>query len=127
MQWNSIAGKLKTTRVVAPFDGIVANVAAHAGQLAQVGDIACRVISPQQMDVEFRVMETDLSRFAIGTPLQIVPVGDEHTAYDAKVTEVNPIVDEQGTILLRARVTSASPHRLFDGMHVTVLLNTPQS
>lgn len=110
--------ELQTTRVTAPFDGIVANVAAHAGQLAQVGDIACRVISPQQMDVEFRIMEADLSRFGVGTRLQVVPVGDEHAVYEAQVTEVNPIVDEQGTVMLRAHV--ATPHQLFDGMHVTV-------
>ena len=116
--------ELKITRVTAPFDGIVANVTAHAGQLAQVGDIACRVIAPQQMDVEFRIMETDLSRFAVGTRLRVVPVGDEHAVYEAKVTEVNPIVDEQGTVMLRAHV--ATPHQLFDGMHVSVLLNTPQ-
>ena len=116
--------ELKITRVTAPFDGIVANVTAHAGQLAQVGDIACRVIAPQQMDVEFRIMETDLSRFAVGTRLQVVPVGDEHAVYEAKVTEVNPIVDEQGTVMLRAHV--ATPHQLFDGMHVSVTQNTTQ-
>ena len=116
--------ELKITHVVAPFDGIVANVTAHAGQLAQVGDIVCRVISPQQMNVEFRVMEADLSRFTVGTRLQIVPVGDEHAVYEAKVTEVNPIVDEQGTVMLRAHV--ATPHQLFDGMHVSVLLNNTQ-
>ena len=110
--------ELNTTRVTAPFDGIVANVTAHAGQLAQVGDIVCRVISPQQMDVEFRIMEADLSRFAVGTRLQVIPVGDEQAVYNAKVTEVNPIVDEQGTVMLRAHV--ATPHQLFDGMHVTV-------
>ena len=100
------------------------NVTAHAGQLAQVGDIVCRVISPQQMDVEFRIMEADLSRFGIGTRLQVVPVGDEHTVYEAKVTEVNPIVDAQGTVMLRAHVNT--PHQLFDGMHVSVTQNTTQ-
>ena len=116
--------ELKTTRVTAPFDGIVANVTAHAGQLAQTGDVVCRIISQQQMDVEFRVMESDLGRFPIGTAISVVPVADEHAVYDAKVTEVNPVVDEQGTIMLRARV--AAPSSLFDGMHVSVNLKTPQ-
>lgn len=48
--------ELKATRVVAPFDGVVANVTARASQLAQVGETVCRIISPQQMDVEFRVI-----------------------------------------------------------------------
>ena len=116
--------ELRTTRVTAPFDGIVANVTAHAGQLAQTGDVVCRVISPQQMEVEFQVMESDLGRFPIGTDISVVPVADEHTAYDAKVTEINPVVNEQGTVMLRARV--AEPNSLFDGMHVSVNLKTPQ-
>lgn len=116
--------ELNTTRVTAPFDGIVANVKAHAGQLAQTGDVVCRVISPQQMEVEFRVMESDLGRFPIGTAISVVPVADEHALYGAKVTEINPVVDEQGTVMLRARV--ATPNSLFDGMHVSVNLKTPQ-
>lgn len=116
--------ELKTTRVTAPFDGIVANVTAYAGQLAQTGDVVCRIISQQQMDVEFRVMESDLGRFPIGTAISVVPVADEHAVYDAKVTEVNPVVDEQGTIMLRARV--AAPSSLFDGMHVSVNPKTSQ-
>ena len=116
--------ELNTTRVTAPFDGIVANVKAHAGQLAQTGDVVCRVISPQQMEVEFRVMESDLGRFPIGTAISVVPVADEHALYDAKVTEINPVVDEQGTVMLRARV--AAPNSLFDGMHVSVNLKSPQ-
>jgi hypothetical protein len=40
------------------------------------------------------------------------------------VTEVNPIVDAQGTVMLRARVNT--PHQLFDGMHVSVTQNTTQ-
>lgn len=116
--------ELKTTRVTAPFDGIVANVTAHAGQLAQTGDVVCRVISPQQMEVEFRVMESDLGRFPIGTAISVVPVADEHALYDAKVTEINPVVDEQGTVMIRARV--AAPNSLFDGMHVSVNLKSPQ-
>ena len=87
-------------------------------------DVVCRVISPQQMEVEFRVMESDLGRFPIGTAISVVPVADEHALYDAKVTEINPVVDEQGTVMLRARV--ATPNSLFDGMHVSVNLKTPQ-
>ena len=116
--------ELKTTRVTAPFDGIVANVTAHAGQLAQTGDVVCRIISPQQMEVEFRVMESDLGRFPIGTAISVVPIADEHAAYDAKVTEINPVVDDQGTIMVRARV--AAPGSLFDGMHVSVNPKTSQ-
>ena len=111
---------LTMTKVLAPFDGVIANVTARSNQLAQVGELVCRVVSQQQMEVEFRVMETDLRRFPKGAQIQVQPVADESTVYEAQVTEINPIVDEQGTVLIRAHV--ASPNKLFDGMHVSVNL-----
>ena len=111
---------LTMTKVLAPFDGVVANVTARSNQLAQVGELVCRVVSQQQMEVEFRVMETDLRRFPKGAQVQVQSVADESTVYEAQVTEINPIVDEQGTVLIRAHV--ASPNKLFDGMHVSVNL-----
>jgi len=111
---------LTMTKVLAPFDGVIANVTARSNQLAQVGELVCRVVSQQQMEVEFRVMETDLRRFPKGAQVQVQSVADESTVYEAQVTEINPIVDEQGTVLIRAHV--ASPNKLFDGMHVSVNL-----
>ena len=111
---------LTMTKVLAPFDGVIANVTARSNQLAQVGELVCRVVSQQQMEVEFRVMETDLRRFPKGAQIQVQPVADESTVYEAQVTEINPIVDEQGTVLVRAHVVS--PNKLFDGMHVSVNL-----
>lgn len=111
---------LTMTKVLAPFDGVIANVTARSNQLAQVGELVCRVVSQQKMEVEFRVMETDLRRFPKGAQIQVQPVADESTVYEAQVTEINPIVDEQGTVLVRAHVVS--PNKLFDGMHVSVNL-----
>ncbi len=116
--------ELSTTRVTAPFDGIVANVAGRTNQLAQVGEVVCRIISQQQMDVVFQVMETDLRRFPKGAVLHIQPVADPDSHYEARVTEINPMVDEQGTITIRSRISHAG--KLFDGMHVTVFLNEEQ-
>ena len=111
--------ELTTTRVTAPFDGVVANVTARAGQLSQVGEVVCRIISTQQMNIEFPVMETDLQRYAKGTRIKVCPVANADKVYEATVVEINPIVSEQGTVDVRAAITSADG--LFDGMHVTVV------
>ncbi len=113
--------ELSTTRVVAPFDGVVANVTGRTSQLAQVGEVVCRIISEQQMDVVFQVVETDLGRFPKGTVLSIQPIADPSSRYEARVTEINPMVDEQGTVTIRSRLSLAGT--LFDGMHVAVFLN----
>ena len=104
----------------APFDGIVANVSMQAHQLAQAGQTVCRVINTSALAVEFRVMEADLARFPIGAELTVVPVAAKGTLYAATVNEINPIVDAQGAVTIRARLSK--PDGLFEGMNAEVLL-----
>jgi len=112
--------ELRSGVLTAPFDGVVANVAVQAHQLAQAGQTVCRVIASGDMAVEFRVMEADLSRYQTGTAVAVVPTANQSKRYDATVSEINPIVDEQGAVTLRARLSNASD--LFDGMNVEVVL-----
>jgi len=114
--------ELRSGVLTAPFDGVVANLNIQAHQLAQAGQTVCRVIASGDMAVEFRVMEADLSRYKTGTVVSIIPVADQSQKYTAIVSEINPVVDQQGAVMLRARLGAASD--LFDGMNVEVLLTT---
>lgn len=104
----------------APFDGVVANVSMQAHQLSQAGQTVCRVIDTSALAVEFRVMEADLARFPMGTKLLVVPVADKGMQYEAAVSEINPVVDAQGAVVIRARLSSSDG--LFEGMNAEVLL-----
>ena len=104
----------------APFDGVVANVTMQAHQLALAGQTVCRVIDTSALAVEFRVMEADLARFPMDTKLSVVPVAASNMLYDAVVSEINPVVDEQGAVTIRARLSK--PDGLFEGMNAEVLL-----
>lgn len=104
----------------APFDGVVANVSMQAHQLSQAGQTVCRVIDTSALSVEFRVMEADLARFPMGTKLLAVPVADKGMQYEAVVSEINPVVDSQGAVVIRARLSSSDG--LFEGMNAEVLL-----
>jgi RND family efflux transporter MFP subunit len=112
--------ELRSGVLTAPFDGVVANLSVQAHQLAQPGQPVCRVIATGDMDVEFRVMEADLCKYKTCTIVGIVPVADSSTRYEAVVSEINPVVDEQGAVTLRARLQNATS--LFDGMNVEVIL-----
>lgn len=104
----------------APFDGVVANVSVQAHQLSQAGQTVCRVIDTSALAVEFRVMEADLARFPLGVVLTIVPVAAKGTPYEAVVSEINPVVDVQGAVTIRARLSKTDG--LFEGMNAEVLL-----
>jgi RND family efflux transporter MFP subunit len=113
--------ELRSGVLTAPFDGVVANLSVQAHQLAQAGQTVCRVIASGDMMVEFRVMESDLCRYQIGTKVNVIPVADPSQHYTATISEINPVVDEQGAITLRARLGATS--NLFDGMNVEVILS----
>ena len=93
---------------------------AKAHQLAEAGKTVCRVIATGDMMVEFRVMEADLQKYKVGTSVHVIPVADKSQQYEATVSEINPIVDQQGAVTLRARLAKTA--ELFDGMNVEVVL-----
>ena len=119
-QLAAVQHELRNGVLTAPFDGVVANVTVQAHQLAQAGQPVCRVIDMNDMAVEFRVMEANLSRYQVGTAVVVVPIADKSKQYAATVSEVNPIIDQQGAVTIRAHV--AQPANLFDGMNVQVIL-----
>ena len=112
--------ELRSGVLIAPFDGVVANLKIQAHQLAQPGQTVCRVIATGDMEVEFRVMEADLCKYNIGMGVNVIPVADKGKQYTAVVNVINPIVDEQGAVTLRAKLSDAQG--LFDGMNVEVIL-----
>ena len=113
---------LQSGVLTAPFDGVVANVSVQAHQLAEAGKTVCRVIATGDMAVEFRVMEADLSKYKTGTCVSVIPIADKNIHYDASVSEINPVVDQQGAVTLRARLSNATG--LFDGMNVEIILKS---
>lgn len=110
--------ELQGGTLTAPFDGVVANLSVQAHQLAQPGQVVCRVIDDKEMEIEFHVMEAELPLFKTGTEVKVVPMVDKTARYKAVVNEINPMVDALGTVTIRARLVSST--ELFDGMNVEV-------
>jgi len=106
--------------VNAPFSGMIANMNLKAGALSQTGALVCRIIDNSTMVVEFKVMEQELSKVRKGSFIQAAPFSDNNTIYEGVVTEINPIVDNDGCVLVKAKIGGSK--KLFDGMHVKVLV-----
>jgi len=110
--------ELAKATVTAPFGGVVANLEAHPYSIAQPGQAICRIIDTSEMKVKFKVMEQELARVKKGTQIVAVPFSDQTATYRGIVTEINPIVDEQGSVSVKALLNGGAG--LFDGMHVKV-------
>lgn len=100
----------------APFSGTVANINAEKHSMASLSEPFCRLINDAMMEVEFPVLETELSLIGIGSTVEVTPFSSGNS-WQATVTEINPVVDENGQITVKA---SLKGNGLIDGMNVSV-------
>lgn len=109
--------QLQESTLTAPFDGIVANLFQRAHNRPDASEAFCRIISTGNMDVEFQVLENELALLRVGDEVDVESFASSATA-TGRVTEINPLVDADGLVKVRASV--ASNGQLFDGMNVKV-------
>jgi RND family efflux transporter MFP subunit len=112
---------LLNSELRAPFPGIVANLEARAKNRAVVGQTFCTIIDNSEFDAEFPVLETELPQVRENQKVKIVPFSLEATVFEGYVSEINPLINENGMVRIKARVRNSNK-RLCEGMNVKVLV-----
>lgn len=103
--------------LIAPFDGVVANLFAKPYNTASLTDPFCTVIDPASLEASFTVLESELPLIRTGDPVAVTPFAAAGST-EGKITEINPLVDENGMVQVKAAV--ANKGKLFEGMNVKV-------
>jgi RND family efflux transporter MFP subunit len=116
--------RLEQTLLKAPFEGVIANLETNVGNVIEASDVFCTIINPNRLEVAFAVLESEYSFVKKGQKVSIQAFNNPEQQFEGVVTEINPFVDENGMIKMKARV-HASSKSLFDGLHVKVFLNHP--
>ncbi len=107
--------------IYAPFAGRVANVEAKAYDA--VGEVAlCTLIDDSYFDVEFFILEAELEEVSTGQSVAVSPFIDDDRIFNGLITEINPLVDDNGQIKIRAKVANSNNY-LLEGMNVKLILN----
>lgn len=104
--------------LVAPFDGIIANLFTKPYNLVNSSEAFCTIIDAQGMEVDFTVLESELPLLQTGDRVTVTPYADATTKYQGNVSEINPLVDASGMVKVKARVGGKG--KLFSGMNVRV-------
>ena len=104
--------------LTAPFDGVVANLFDKQYSMAGSGTPFCRVICNSAMEVDFTVLESELPLIKVGDEVEVTPYASAIGARRGSISEINPIVDANGMVRVKAQVTGGDP--LYDGMNVRV-------
>ncbi|MDR3261964.1 MAG: efflux RND transporter periplasmic adaptor subunit [Tannerella sp.] len=104
--------------LTAPFDGIVANLFAKPFNTASTTDVFCTIIDPHSLEASFTVLESELPLIQTGDKALITPFSMPDRETEGRISEINPLVDENGMVQVKASV--GNPGRFFEGMHVRV-------
>ncbi len=119
---KSIELELEKTRVVAPFDGVVARRYVRLGQKVSVGDRMFWVTEVTPMNVRFTLPQEFIGKIGIGDRVSVFIPTETEKKYPAKVMLLSPVVDpSSGTIEVQARVGEPAGD-LRPGMTVNVLV-----
>lgn len=113
------------TRIYAPISGLVANLDAKQWNPSQNYKNLCTIINNETMDAEFPVIESEYKVLEYGMTVGIIPFVNDSSVISGNITQINPEVDENGMIKVKAAFRNLG--KLIDGMNVKVIIRKPAS
>ena len=117
-QFDMATYDLEKATLVAPISGVVANLFAKPHTLSSPSEVFCNIIDTRSLEVEFTVLENELGFIKMGDNVKIAPFSIPDLIVNGRVTEINPWVDENGMVQIKASVGYHA--RLVEGMNVRV-------
>jgi RND family efflux transporter MFP subunit len=111
------------TRIYAPINGVVANFESKQWNPSQNYKNLCTIIFDEVMEVEFPVIESEYSFISKGMPVGIIPYINDSTLLSGTITQINPQVDENGMVKVKAEFRNNG--RIIDGMNIKVVIRKP--
>ena len=117
-QYEAAQHELEQATLTAPFDGVVANLFDKQYNLPKSGEPFCRIIRTSAMEADFTVLESELPLVKVGDRVEVMPYASAAGARTGSISEINPLVDENGMVRVKAQVDGGD--KLFDGMNVRV-------
>lgn len=108
----------RNATLIAPFDGVVANLFAKQLNTANTGEVFCSIIDNNSLEASFTVLESELPLVKQGDKVMVTPFAVPDVATEGRITEINPLVDVNGMVQIKAMVNDKG--KLFEGMNVRV-------
>mgnify|MGYP000787010780 CR=1 FL=1 len=117
-QYELAKREMEHATLVAPFDGVVANLFSKPYNAPSSSDAFCTIIGSQGMEADFTVLESELPLIKGGDKVVVTPYADPSAKYEGRISEINPLVDDKGMVKVKAVVNGQG--KLFNGMNIRV-------
>ncbi|WKD85241.1 Macrolide export protein MacA [Polaribacter huanghezhanensis] len=108
---------VNSTSLTAPFSGKIAAIKNKLHDQITAGSIFLTLINDTYFDVIFPITESEINKVLKGNQISVFAMGVQKE-YKGKVVSINPLVEKNGTIQIKARVKNDG--NLIDGMNVKI-------
>ncbi len=119
IQYELSTYNLKNAVLYAPFNGVVANLFSKEQNQPINGQAFCTIVDNAAPEVIFQMLENELPMISIGDKVVVSPFSVSDYNAMGKIVEINPVVDKNGMVRVKATVQSPA-NKLYDGMNVNV-------
>lgn len=116
--YNMAVYNLERATLTAPISGVIANLFSKPNTLSSPSNIFCNIIDTRSLEVTFTVLENELGLIRAGDKIKVFPFSISDMVMEGRVSEINPWVDKNGMVQVKASV--AYNERMVEGMNVRV-------
>jgi membrane fusion protein (multidrug efflux system) len=109
---------LEGTVLKAPFSGKIANLKYNPYEQVSPGEVFCTIIDDAAFEVEFNLIETEIREIQLNDEVEVLPFSLS-SPFKGYISEINPFIDKNGLILVKARVKNRQG-LLLEGMNVKI-------
>lgn len=114
--------ELENREIRAPFSGRIANLKTKLHENPR-GEFFCTLINDSSFDVEFMIIEGEISKVKDGMVTLVSPFASPQDRYTGYIKHINPTVDTRGQMLVTATIKNERKD-LIDGMNVKVFVES---
>lgn len=110
---------LENTILKAPFRGRIANLNYRTFEQIGMGSDFCMIIDDKRFEVEFQLIEHEIAQVKLADGVRVIPFAS-NKEYSGIISEINPLIDENGLVTVKAEVSNNG--ELWEGMNVKVII-----
>ncbi|WP_298487562.1 efflux RND transporter periplasmic adaptor subunit [uncultured Maribacter sp.] len=108
--------------LVAPFNGVIANLNLYEGNYIDNSKTFCDIIDDKELEIRFPIMESELSVIKSKQKIQVVPYANPEQKIEGTVIAINPSVNEHGSAQGYAVIKNIDK-TLYEGMNVKLYVD----
>ncbi|GET47038.1 cation efflux system protein [Capnocytophaga felis] len=116
--YKMVKNELQSATLYAPISGTIANLNSKPNTYPDMSKDFCNIVNLHSMEVSFPIMESELGFVQKGGEVEVIPFSMPDVKIKGKITEINPWVDQNGMVQLKASV--AYHPKMVEGMSVRV-------